>query len=168
MLLFSAGDRPPPLRACASDPTLITPIKGTYSGEIESLDRDVIEWQWKSVTDTAFVSVTFCESSCTLRWCRSIANTILLSSYTYPFNGRFSGTTWVSPYQKVETNLDFTEARDNEWQRHQLRYMQVCTSLQTDNHASTPPLSTTLLSSVIQILTSQGVFVFFYLQHLEK
>jgi len=35
----------------------------------------------------------------------------------------------------------FTEARDSEWQWHQLGYMQVCTSLQTDNHASTPPLS---------------------------
>jgi len=40
-----------------------------------------------------------------------------------------------------QTNLDFTEARDSEWQWHQLGYMQVCTSLQTDNHASTPPLS---------------------------
>jgi len=47
----------------------------------------------------------------------------------------------VSWYQKVKTNLDFTEARDSEWQWHQLGYMQVCTSLQTDNHASTPPLS---------------------------
>jgi len=28
-----------------------------------------------------------------------------------------------------------------EWQWHQLSYMQVCTLLQTDNHASTPPLS---------------------------
>jgi len=27
------------------------------------------------------------------------------------------------------------------WQWHQLGYMQVCTSLQTDNHANTPPLS---------------------------
>jgi len=35
----------------------------------------------------------------------------------------------------------FTEARDSEWQWHQLGQMQVCTSLQTDNHASTPPLS---------------------------
>jgi len=34
--------------------------------------------------------------------------------------------------------LDFTEARDSEWQWHQLGHMQVCTSLQTDNHASTP------------------------------
>jgi len=43
----------------------------------------------------------------------------------------------VSQYQKGKTNLDFTEARDSEWQWHQLRHMQVCTSLQTDNYAST-------------------------------
>jgi len=29
----------------------------------------------------------------------------------------------------------------SEWQWHQLGHMQVCTSLQTDNHVSTPPLS---------------------------
>jgi len=46
----------------------------------------------------------------------------------------------VSRYQKGKTNLDFTEARDSEWQWHQLDHMQVCTLLQTDNHASTPPL----------------------------
>ena len=50
-------------------------------------------------------------------------------------------TTWVSRYQKGKTNLDFTEARDSEWQWHQLGNIQVCTSLQTDNHASTSPLS---------------------------
>ena len=58
-----------------------------------------------------------------------------------PFNGPFSGTTQVSRYQKGETNLDFTEARDSEWQWHQLGHMQGCTYLQTDNHASTPLLS---------------------------
>jgi len=47
----------------------------------------------------------------------------------------------VSQYQKGKTNLDFTEARGSEWQWHQLGHMLVCTSLQTDNHASTPPLS---------------------------
>jgi len=46
----------------------------------------------------------------------------------------------VSWYQKGKTNLDFTKSRDSEWQWHQLEHMQVCTSLQTDNHASTPPL----------------------------
>jgi len=46
----------------------------------------------------------------------------------------------VSQYQKGKTNLDFTEARDSEWQWHQLGHMQVCTLLHTDNHTSTPPL----------------------------
>ena len=59
----------------------------------------------------------------------------------HPLNGPFSGTTWVSRYQKGKTNLDFTEARDSEWQWHQVEHMQVCTSHQADNHASTPPLS---------------------------
>jgi len=49
-------------------------------------------------------------------------------------------TTWLSQYQKGKTNLDFTGARDSEWQWHQLGHMQVCTSLQTDNHISTTPL----------------------------
>ena len=40
-------------------------------------------------------------------------------THTHPFNG---------------------EARDSEWQWNQLGYMQVCTSLQIDNHASNPPL----------------------------
>ena len=61
-------------------------------------------------------------------------------THTHPFNGPLSGTTQVSRYQKDKTNLDFTEARDIEWQWHQLGHMQFCTSLQTDNHASTPPL----------------------------
>jgi len=47
------------------------------------------------------------------------------------FNGPLSGTTQVSRYQKGKTNLDFTEARDSEWQWHRLGHMQVCT----------PPLS---------------------------
>jgi len=47
----------------------------------------------------------------------------------------------VSRYQKGKTNLDFTEARDSEWQWHQLGHMHVSTSLQTDNHVRTPPLS---------------------------
>ena len=62
-------------------------------------------------------------------------------THTHPFNSPLSRTTQVSRHQKGETNLDFTEARDSEWQWHQLGHMQACTSLQTDNHASTPPLS---------------------------
>jgi len=42
----------------------------------------------------------------------------------------------VSQYQKGKTNLDFTEARDSERQWHHLDHVQVCTSLQTDNHTT--------------------------------
>ena len=59
----------------------------------------------------------------------------------HPFNGPFSQSIRVSRYQKGQTNPDFTEARDSEWQWHQLHHMQVYTSLQTDNLTSTSPLS---------------------------
>ena len=65
---------------------------------------------------------------------------IPLCEYKQPFNGLFSRTTWVSRYHKGKTNLDFTGATDSEWKWHQLGHMQVCTSVQTDNHASTPTL----------------------------
>ena len=55
-------------------------------------------------------------------------------THTHPFNGPLFGTTRVSRYQKCKTNLDFTEARDSEWQWHQLGHMQVCTSLQTNTY----------------------------------
>ena len=54
---------------------------------------------------------------------------IVVLTHTHPFKG--PGTTRVSQYQKGKTNLDFTEARDSEWQWHQPGHMQVCT----------PPLS---------------------------
>jgi len=59
--------------------------------------------------------------------------------YEYPFNGPLSRLPGWAGTRKE--NLDFTEARDRVWQWHQLGHMHVCTSLQTDNHASTPPLS---------------------------
>jgi len=82
-------------------------------------------------------------------YCNLFVVTNLLSSFfileqhthTHPFNDPLSRTTRVSRYQKGKTNLYFTGARDSEWQRHQLGHMQVCTSLQTDNHASTSLLS---------------------------
>ena len=62
-------------------------------------------------------------------------------THTHPFNDPFSGPTQVSRYQKGKANLDFTEVRDCDWQWHPLGHMQVCTSLQSDNHASNPPIS---------------------------
>jgi len=64
-----------------------------------------------------------------------------IQPHTHLFNGPLSGTPRVGRYQKGKTNLDFTEARDSEWQWNPLGHMQVCTLFQTDNYARTPPLS---------------------------
>ena len=52
-----------------------------------------------------------------------------------PFNGLFPRTTWVSQYQKGKTNLDFTGARDSEWQWHQLA---ICKSAPRSRQTTTP------------------------------
>jgi len=75
-------------------------------------------------------------------FCGSMSEMLVtLNTHTHLFNGPLSGTTRVSRYQKDKTNLDFTEARDSGRQWHQLGHMQICTSIQTNNHSRTPPLS---------------------------
>ena len=53
----------------------------------------------------------------------------------HTFNGPLAGTTRVSRYQKGKTNLDFTEARDSEWQWHQLG---ICKSAPCSRQITTP------------------------------
>ena len=48
--------------------------------------------------------------------CLSLCASHLYVKVTHLFNGPFSRTTQVSRYQKGKNNLDFTEARDSEWQ----------------------------------------------------
>jgi len=55
------------------------------------------------------------------------------------FNGLFS---WVSWHQKGKPFWILLEQEMTEWQWHQLDHMQIIyASQQTDNHASTSPLS---------------------------
>jgi len=55
---------------------------------------------------------------------------------------RFFRTTGVSRHQKGKPFWILLEQEMMGWQWHQLDHMQIiCTSLQTDNHASTSPLS---------------------------
>ena len=98
---------------------------------------------WENPAESVKVSIAVhCHvPNHTAYMCMKLCTTGVLHTHTHPFNGPFSRTTQVSRYQKGKTNLDFTEARDSEWQWHQLGHMQVCTSLQTDNYASIPPLS---------------------------
>jgi len=70
----------------------------------------------------------------------SSLTTILL--LLHPFNGLLSRTTWVSWHQKGKLVSILLEQEMIGWQWHQLDHMQIiCTLLQTDNHASTSPLS---------------------------
>jgi len=58
------------------------------------------------------------------------------------FKGHFSRTTWISRHQKGKPFWILLEQEMMGWQWHQLDHIQIiCTSLQTDNHASTSPLS---------------------------
>jgi len=51
-------------------------------------------------------------------------------------------TAWVSRHQKGKPFWILPEQEMMDWQWHQLDHMQIIrTSLQTDNHASTSPLS---------------------------
>ena len=65
----------------------------------------------------------------------------LQHTHTHTFNGPLSGTTQVSRYQKGKTSVWILLKQETVggsgvgW-----AIMQVCISLQTDNHASTPPL----------------------------
>jgi len=98
-----------------------------YPGMGQSLNNAGVKWMVKESTHSCPV----------LPWPLQHID----CTHTHTFNGPFSRTTQVRRYQKGKTNLDFTEARDTEWQWHQLGHVQVCTLLQADNHASTPPLS---------------------------
>jgi len=58
-------------------------------------------------------------------------------AHTHPFNSLFPELSgWIGT-RKVKTNVNFTEARDSEWQWHQVGQMQVYTWLQTDKHLTT-------------------------------
>ena len=58
--------------------------------------------------------------------------------YCYDYYSHFTAL-WILS-GTTQNQSGFPGARDSEWQRDQLDHMEICTSLQTDNHASTPPL----------------------------
>ena len=137
--------------------------KGKLSLDLnEARDDGVWGWQWHQLNHMQIIytslqtdnhastpTLSFLQALCPTNSIRTLKAQLLsllhtrahTHTHTHPFNGPLSGTIRVSQYQKGKTNLDFTEARDSEWQWHQLGHMQVCTLLQRDNHASTPPIS---------------------------
>ena len=124
-----------------------------------------LSWRWSlifsiqfhcSSSKTAFTALTLlvgrqeehpaCKNWVMRCWCGYLSGArCRLLAYgpadATPSQNPFSGTTQVSRYQKGKTNLNSSEVRDSEWQWRQLGHMEVCTLLQTDNHANTSPLS---------------------------
>ena len=84
--------------------------------ESNLMDNQLTQVQLKTAVNRKSVVVTFVYTV----HVKVLVGFILVTTHThtYPFNGPFSGTTRVGQYQKGKTNLDFTEARDSEWQWH--------------------------------------------------
>jgi len=83
---------------------------------------------------------------CIRGWLENAANECYYYYYYYNYYIRlttfFSRATWVSRHQKCKPFWNLLEQEMMGWQWHWLEHMQIiCTSLQTDNHASTSPLS---------------------------
>jgi len=108
--------------------------------KIHVLQQRTVITHYRSAYSTAYLNTstaTCCHCSwsilrevVTCLWGTTIKKFLKITNWTItPVYRRISGTTWVSRYQKGKTNLDFTEARDSEWQWHQLGHMHVCTSL---------------------------------------
>jgi len=75
-------------------------------------------------------------------WPSSFWHTITTTTLIHPFNDLFSRTIWASRHQKGKPFWILLQQQMMGWQWHQLDHMQItCSSLQTDNHASTSLLS---------------------------
>jgi len=67
---------------------------------------------------------------------------IHVTTTLHSFNNLFSRTTYISWHQEDKPFWILLEQEMIGWQWHHLDHMQIiCTSLQTDNHASSSPLS---------------------------
>ena len=85
--------------------------------------RVALSWELLHADDLAVIAET--EEELIKRLNEWKDNVESKGTHTHPFNGPLSGTTRVSQYQKGKTNLDFTEARDSEWQWHQLGHVRL-------------------------------------------
>ena len=99
--------------------------------------------QMKNMVDTAQDICGMSKGPCRYKetwWCNEeVAEAHTHNCFTADWI--LSRITGVSQYQKGKTKLYFTEASDSERQWHQLAHMQICTSSQADNYASTLPLN---------------------------
>jgi len=103
---------------------------------MESVTTSFSELKFQVKTDAekcrCIVRANWVHCSCTVYKIFWIQNNTRLTALCLGLPG-WAGTKKVKPI--------WIYWRDSEWQWHQLGHMQICTLPQTDNHASTPPLS---------------------------
>jgi len=87
-------------RPCSVNDIALGTQQQTHSSTVQRAN-DGTDTDGRTVTDPAV---------------RTMRVVSMIHTHTHQFNGPLSGTTRVSRYQKGETNLDFTEAKDSEWQ----------------------------------------------------
>ena len=107
-------------RACQTSPALRTWCR-KWRGDcvnVEPRPKTTHRWvhlHWVGARPSVWLFIRYVGGE-------SIFIIIIASSntHTHPFNGPLSRTTQVSRYQKGKTSLDFTDARDIEFQWHHL------------------------------------------------
>ena len=100
----------------------------------------LLHWMWPCYIPTYQLVVKQYAKSLLL-YNQTLPITSPAHTHTQPFNGLFSRTTWVGRYQKDKPFRILLKQEMTGWQWHRLNHMQIiCTSLQTDNHASTSSL----------------------------
>ena len=128
------SNRPTDLGSYSLDLVLTTSANLTPSGLI--LIRDVKEarsrWNQSIEADICAYEADYNEVKAKLLTHTSMHFFSNRKWRTHPFNSPLSGTTQVSPYQKGKTNLDFTGARDSEWQ------WAICTSASRSRQITMP------------------------------
>ena len=129
--------------------TKTTVIKVTTKKPERSADcwsyRVVPKTSWNQNKCYCYLACNFAKSWPILKILSSADRNYYYYYYYYYYYIRltaFSRTTWVNRNQKGKPFWILLEQQTMGWQRHQLDHIQItCASLQTDNHASTSPLT---------------------------
>ena len=98
-----------------------------------------LNWSLQKCFGNYVVDIHHCATFCPDFFVHQCMTSCTVYTYTY-LTALFLGLPGSASNKKVKP-IWILLKQETEWQWHQLGHMQVCNLLQTDNHASTPPLS---------------------------
>ena len=118
-------------------PTVVVRCQQTWVVELALSGK----WLWLSGEFSPRHSSTASDEPDKVQHC-SVSLDTHTHTHTHTFNGLFSRIIWVSRHQKGKPFWILLKQEMMGWKWHQLDHMQIiCTTLQTDNHDSTPLLN---------------------------